>query len=111
MTAIRRIFWWSLILLTIACLLRGFLEPERDRTLLVVPIFAGFGAVVGALTFLVANSPLPRALRGLFVLVLGYHACFGPIMLAYLLTTEVQRNDDLPLVLYPHIVELINSLE
>ena len=111
MRKLRRIYWIGLVALALAAGIKGVVQQSDDRMLLWVAVLFAIGAVLGALTFTLAKLPMLVPLRGVLVAVVGYHALFGPIMLAYMLTTSHSRNEDLPLQLYPHVIHLIDSLE
>ncbi len=111
MRQLRKIYWIVLIALTLAAAGKGIAQDLGQVYLTWVALLFAVGAVLGALTFMVAKLPMIVPMRGLLVVVLGYHALFGPIMLAYKLTTTASRNEDFPLQLYPHVIYMIDSLE
>jgi len=57
------------------------------------------------------RSNLPRLAVLPVVVVVGYHALFGPAMLLHFLTRDATRNDDLALRTWPHVIHWINSFE
>ena len=75
------------------------------------PILGGAGLLLGFAAWRIARGRLPLPVRGPLALVVAYHACFGPAMLLYSLTTPVGRNGDLIPSLFPHVVRWINSFE
>lgn len=106
-----RLYWISLVALTLFAAAKGVVQEESSNYLPWVALLFAIGLVLGAATFAVAKSRLSNPWRGVLVGVLGYHALFGPVMLAYLSLTEHSRNGDLPLRIYPHIITFIDSLE
>lgn|GEM_PF-2926280 len=52
-----------------------------------------------------------RLVRVVLVLALVYQALFGVVMLVSRTRTEVTSNDDLVMLLWPHVVHVINSFE
>jgi hypothetical protein len=50
-------------------------------------------------------------LRGVLVLMLAYHALFGVVLMAERAWKLQSSNEDLAIVLWPHIVRAIHSLE
>lgn len=106
-----RVYWITLVVLAVAAAAKGIVRDEKSGYLVWVALLTGIGIGLGALTFALAKSRLSNPWRSVFVVVVGYHALFGPTMLAYLLLTEHSRNGDLPLRLYPHVIEFIDSLE
>jgi hypothetical protein len=111
MRKLHRIYWIVLIALAAAVGIKGVVQDADERTYIWVAILFAIGAVLGWLTFFLAKLPMLVPMRGVMVLVVGYHALFGPIMLAYMLMSSHSRNEDLPLQLYPHVIHFIDSLE
>jgi len=104
-------YWIALVVLTLGLLGKSLIDERSDIHLYRAITLGGIGLVLGLLTYGLSKSPIPRPFRTVLVVVAAYHALFAPIMLAYLILTESTRNDDLPLRLYPHVIEFINSFE
>jgi len=104
-------YWISLVVLTLGLLAKSALTESSDIHLYRALTLGAIGLVLGLVTLGLSKAPIPRPARTVLVVVAAYHALFAPIMLAYLILTESTRNDDLPLRLYPHVIEFINSFE
>lgn len=108
---IAAVWYAGLLLLALALVGKGAADRELARYAIWAGFLFGVGAVFGGLALRVAWSRLPQASRVLLALALGYVALFGPVMSAYLLVVDASANDDLPLLLFRPLVELLNSLE
>lgn len=104
-------YWIGLFALAIAAAASGVLRDQNGAYFIWVGVLLAVGVVLGALTFALAKSQLSQPLRGMLIALCGYHALFGPVMLAYLTVTESSRNDDFALRIYPHLIAWIDSFE
>ena len=77
----------------------------------VAGILAGAALALAWVAAAVHGSRLPRALRLALVVVLGYHALFGPALLLTRALREASSNDELVMRVWPHVVHAINALE
>lgn len=105
------LYYAALVVAGAAALFKALSDGDAGGHLVWIGILFAAGAVGGWLTFVCARSRMRRPWKPIVVAVVAYHALFGPVMLAYFAGVEAQRNDDLPLRLYPHVVAFVNSFE
>lgn len=105
---------------TIAVVLVAFAYAVRfalsDRTnaiphAAVALILGGASIALAWLAVAIARGMRPGFVRHLLVLVVAYHALFGPALMLQRLFDPVSRNDDLVPRAWPHVVHAIDSLE
>ena len=111
MRRLRLTYWIVLALLSLGAAVKVVVGEANQGHLAVVALLTGVGALLGWLTFRIAASRMREPIKTVLAVVVGYHALFGPVMLAYILSVDASRNDDLALQLYPHVIEFINSFE
>ena len=87
-------------------------EPHNGRQFLLI------GAMLSALSIVLAwlarlawTKVTVAIVRYALVIVLAYHALFGPMLMLRRVMTDVSSNGDLAIVLWPHVVHFINSFE
>jgi hypothetical protein len=108
-----RVFAVGVLVLFAGYLVRTIADDAHNwsQSLAVGGIFGGSGLALGWLAR-GAYTKIPVAMpRWIFTIVLGWHALFGPVMLATRIVTRVTSNDQPGIVLWPHVVHWINSFE
>ena len=112
-TRIWRVFVALVLLLFAGYLVRTITdEPYNGRPFLAIgAILSGASIVLAWLAQRAWTKIGITALRWALTLVLAWHALFGPVMLATRIVTDVTSNRQPVMVLWPHVVSAINSLE
>lgn len=105
------LYYAALVVAGAAALFKALSGGDAGGHLVWIGILFAAGLIGGWLTFACAKSRMRGVVKTVVVAVVAYHALFGPVMLAYFASVDAQRNDDLPLQLYPHVVAFVNSFE
>jgi hypothetical protein len=112
-----RLLWRVFVGLTVLCLagaLVGSIARDPHNWIaytLIGAIFAGVSLLLGWGARLAWERVRVPGVRWLACALLGYHALFGLVLLGERAILQSSCNDDWSIVLWPHVVRAINSLE
>lgn len=111
----RAVRWFvaGTLLVAAAYLVRTIHDDAHNTRvhLALAALFTGVSLGLAVLARLAwTRIPHPH-LRLVATLLLAWHACFGPVLMASRVASRTSSNDDLVPKLWPHIVHAINSLE
>lgn len=109
--------WRVFVTLTVLCLTGALVrsvarDPHNWIPHTVIGIVrAGVSLLLGWAAQVVWVRVRAPGLRWVGSAVLAYHALFGVVLLGERALSDMSSNDDVSIVLWPHVVRTMNSLE